>query len=67
MTNLEKIKKYSADEMADFIIDSQQGPDHWPYPCDCCVFVDEHKCYTSRNKKDCFEGVIGWLNSEVEP
>lgn len=67
MTNFEEIKGYSIEEMAEFIYYTDEGPDHWPYPCRHCG-RDESCIYHSGDvpKEYCVQGVIEWLNSEAE-
>lgn len=66
MTNFEKIKGYSIEEMAEFIYFAEDGPDNWPYPCSHC-----NKCpckYHSGEvpREYCLQGVVKWLNSKTE-
>lgn len=57
MTNFEKIKQMSLEEMATAIDDNSYDVE----PCNCCVFVASSCLYT-----DCTVGIKIWLESEVE-
>ena len=72
MTNFEKIKGYSIEEMAEFIYYANEfSEDLCPYPCDYCK-RDNNECTRSTynsgavQKEYCVQGVIEWLNSEIE-
>lgn len=70
MTNFEKIKGYSIEEMAEFLYYANDfSEDLCPYPCDYCK-RDNNRCtqYHSEDvqKEYCMQGVIEWLNSESE-
>lgn len=54
MTNYEKIKNMSIDEMADFIDNDNC--------CACCIYAYKG-CSLS---KDCRNGIRQWLESEAE-
>lgn len=55
MTNYERIKNMSIDEVAKAITKCIAN-----IQCDCCIY-DEETCNT-----DCCYGVVYWLKSEVE-
>ena len=62
MTNYEKIKAMSVEEMATAISDSISSE-----PCDYCLYSDEKYCYGILcNRQKDSEIVAEWLNSEVE-
>ena len=55
MTNFEKIKNMSIEEMAKKIFDKvEEG----------CRYCSQRKC--SPMGQDCIGGIVEWLNSEVE-
>lgn len=60
MTNFERIKAMSVDEMADFINHETDGI------CSCCVRFgkSEEKCYNIPG--ECKRGIKNWLESEAE-
>ena len=58
MTNYERIREMSVEEMAEILSDS-----------DCekrCGFTKDGKCNSYGNSDMCAEGVALWLNSEAE-
>ena len=57
MTNYEKIKNMSAEEMAIFINDT--------VPCQVCAFENE-SCVFEYMWRRCYEGIKKWLESEGE-
>ena len=57
MTNFEKIKNMSAEEMAIFINDI--------VPCQVCAFENE-SCLVENRWGMCIEGTQKWLESEAE-
>ena len=58
MTNLEKIQNMNAEEMMNYI----GGNRLRDYPCDLCAY-DVSLCAFG---VDCENGVLNWLESEVE-
>ena len=70
MTNFEKIKGYSIEEMAEFIFyASEFSEDLCPYPCDYCMRdnnICTHTYHEDVQKEYCMQGVIEWLESEAE-
>lgn len=64
MTHLEKIKNMSAEEITfNLMYYSELLNNGMSFPCVWCKYdIDIDDC---RNK-DCKQGVIEWLNSEVE-
>lgn len=61
MTNFEKIKALSKEEMARYIFDLGNGRE---YCYGHCAFQDNEDC--PNEPKQCIFGVIKWLESEVE-
>ena len=59
MTNLEKIKKYNAEEMADFF--EKMWDEGKCFLC-CPYDFNSSEC---QNDLRCETGVVKWLNSEV--
>lgn len=57
MTNYERIKEMSVEEMAGKLRWSSLG-------CKCCIY-DPNEC-TRHDKMTCKDGISEWLNSEVE-
>lgn len=55
MTNYEKIKNMSAEEMAIFINDTA--------PCQVCAFENEKCVFENRR---CYGGIKKWLESECD-
>ena len=67
MTNFEKIKGYSIEEMAEFLYHTESNDDCWPYPCRYCEKVDSCIYHCGEVPKEyCVQGVVEWLNSESE-
>lgn len=69
MTNAEKIKAMSNEELADFLkrIQDSEREDWTPIGCYNCAYYKTH-----HQPQDCFKekcefryGVLGWLNSEA--
>lgn len=58
MTNYDRIKAMSIEEMAYFINRDCDGV------CNCCVFRRNENCYDNEDK--CEFGIKQWLESEVE-
>lgn len=54
MTNYERIKAMSVEEMAEIIYDC----------CQHCIYQDK-ECYNNEDMR-CSDGNLKWLNSEVE-
>lgn len=71
MTNYEKLKGYSIEEMAEFLYYANEfSEDLCPYPCDYCT-RDNNICTHSYRDEDvqkeyCMQGVIEWLEIEAE-
>lgn len=53
MTNYEKIKNMTVEEMEQFIEHTM--------PCGCCIYVDDEHCECLK----CKEGITAWLKQEV--
>ena len=60
MTNYERIKNMSVEEMADYIFDLGNEIE---YCYGHCAYQDEDRCPMGSG---CIGGVIKWLESEVE-
>lgn len=58
MTNYERIKNMSIDEITNFLHDDCDGV------CECCVFNRNPNCYENADK--CKLGIKEWLESEIE-
>lgn len=58
MTNYDRIKQMSIEEMAKFLNDYCDGA------CECCVFRRNANCYVNSDK--CKLGIEEWLESEEE-
>lgn len=58
MTNYDRIKQMSIEEMANFINNDCNGV------CGCCVFRANTRCYEDEDK--CKLGIKEWLEQEVE-
>lgn len=56
MTQYEKIKAMSIEEMAELLDFGE---------CNCCVYYNKHGV-SSCGAHECIEGVMKWLESEVE-
>ena len=54
MTNYEKIKQMTVEEMADFIILKDD--------CECCHYADDDAC----DKFECRDGIKAWLEQEAD-
>ena len=65
MTNYERIKNMSIDEMAAMLLDESEN--HYTYcnGCQCQSFYAPH-CSSNNLESDCKKSVIKWLNSESE-
>ena len=62
MTNFEKIKGMTVEEMVYFLKDAQDGDDC----CSLCAFDhEEYKLCTSQ-RVSCIDGYKKWLESEVD-
>lgn len=55
MTQLERIKNMTLDEMMKFIRDEEGA-------CGHCIYADDDNCQGSK----CRQGITAWLNQEVE-
>ena len=65
MTNYEKIKNMSVQEMADMLDDID---DISAQPCDpryCEGYGDGINCSHENREKHCRQAIVNWLNSEV--
>ena len=58
MTNYDRIKAMSIEDMVRFIRDYVFGV------CGCCIFSENENCYDNEDK--CKFGIKQWLESEVE-
>lgn len=59
MTNFERIKNMTVEEMHSFLLE------HEHENCKHCVFIDCEDC-ASEDYADCRIGLLEWLNSESE-
>lgn len=60
MTNIEKIKEYTVEEMAEFIVGVINEDLLLPCDAEMCI-LNGNTCQSM-----CIKGVKGWLESEVE-
>lgn len=61
MTNFERIKQMTVDELAKFIATDLDGT------CFCCNYSGHtDKCGDEYNEEVCKKGIMEWLESEVE-
>ena len=68
LTNYEKIKSMSVDEMAEFLEDEDNLATQY---CNkkCCVYFEDNgdcKAYKAVKRNSCVQAVKQWLESEVE-
>lgn len=56
MTNFERIKNMTAEEMMEFIIYERSCD------CDCCIYVYNDNCTMPK----CKEGIKAWLEQEAD-
>lgn len=65
MTNYERIKAMSVEELAEMLLDESEN--HFTY-CNYCSYQSYYAphCSSTDFEKDCRYAVKEWLNSEVE-
>ena len=55
MTNYEKIKAMSIEEMVEFIADNYR-------PCPTCTYANTMDC----GREPCHDGIVNWLQKEAD-